>query len=331
MLQRPPHLGKPSSLLLVVGLLSAALALVVLPHGSVAAAPAAATAAAPDPGDDYFRMPKGCPQPGKVIPQRPTGCRLTAFHKNRPTVMVWGDSHAWQHLPALLPLAKAYRVNLTAFTLGGCPPVQWPYKGTAQKHYLDSRGRLRNCHYSNALALHYAKSLTRRSQPLLVVLGSHWAGFRSHYQRIFVEGQTPQCDEAKPFVMEMSKLAHTRTDRLFNNLRRNSIRTVATSQAATVPPLRGANCEEREDPYTGRVKRKASIVDEGRTRTWLLNRMRGIPGSPDLVDINGAVCGPKWCRGMKNGIYTWYDDLHFSATRMRTLQPRWQGVFAGLR
>lgn len=321
----------PSSLLLVVGLLTAALSLVVLPAGSVAAAPARAAAAAPDPGDDYFRMPAACPQPGKIIPQRPVGCRLTAFNKNRPTVMVWGDSHAWQHLPALLPLARAYHVNLTAFVLGGCPPVQWPYKGSGHKNYLDSRGRLRNCHYSNAMALHYAKTLTRRSQPLLVVLGSHWAGFRSHYQRIFVEGQTPICDEAKPYVLEMSKLAHMRSNKLFSNLRRNSIQTVATSQTATVPHLRGPGCPEREDPFTGKVRRKASIVQEGRTRTWLLNRMRGIPGSPDLVDVNGAVCGPKWCRGMKNGIHTWYDDLHISRTRMRTLIPRWQHLFANLR
>ena len=211
------------------------------------------------------------------------------------------------------------------------PPSALAVQGHVAEEVPRLPGRLRNCHYSNALALHYAKTLTRRSQPLLVVLGSHWAGFRKHYQRYFVDGETPTCDDAKPFVLAMSKLSHMRTGKMFDNLRRNGIRTVATAQTATVPHLRGPSCPERDDPFVGRVKRTASIVQEGRTRTWLLNRMRGIPGSPDMVSVNGAFCGPTWCRGRKSGIYTWYDDLHISRTRMRTLQPQWRPVFAGLR
>jgi hypothetical protein len=33
---------------------------------------------------------------------------------------------------------------------------------------------------------------------------------------------------------------------------------------------------------------------------------------------------------MKGGIYTWYDDLHISATRMKTLMPHWRPLVVGL-
>jgi SGNH domain-containing protein len=314
--------GMPSSALPLVALLVAALSLTLLTAGT---ARATATAAATDPSKDYFNMPDGCAQPGKIIPQVPQGCRLTRFVKSRPTVMVWGDSHAWQHLPALVPLARQHNVNLTVFTLGGCPPVQYPYRGDNRRDYPGL------CHHSNALALHYAKKMTNRSKPFLAVVGSHWAGFRDHYQRFFVEGQTPTCDQAKPYVMEMSRLSHDRTPKLFSALRRNHIRTVATSPMATVPPLRNAGpCVERDEPFVGKLKRRAAILHEGRTRNWLRGQMAGIPGNPDLVDINGAYCGPRYCRGMVDGVYTWYDDLHISATRMRKSRGYWAPLIRGL-
>ena len=60
--------------------------------------PGAAASAAPDPGDDHFWLPKRCvgDEPGRYVPDVPGPCYLTPFKKHRPTVVLWGDSHAWQ-------------------------------------------------------------------------------------------------------------------------------------------------------------------------------------------------------------------------------------------
>ena len=51
---------------------------------------------------------------------------------DRPTVVVWGDSHAWHHLPGLRAEANAQQVNLVAFVMGACPPVVVPRDPAAE-------------------------------------------------------------------------------------------------------------------------------------------------------------------------------------------------------
>ena len=161
--------------------------------------------------------------------------------------------------------------------------MQWPYKGSGHKNYLDSRGRLKNCHYSNAIVMDYAKPLpgaASRCWWSWLALGGLPEPLPADLRR----GSGPTCDEASRTSWRCPSFAHARTNKLFNNLRRNDIRTVATRRRPRCRSLRGPGCPERDDPYIGKVRRKASIVQEGRTRTWLLNRMRGV-GIPDLVDV----------------------------------------------
>ena len=98
--------GAPSLRLALLAAVAALFtSLLALPGTASAALPvAAASVAAPDPSDDHFWLPKRCiGQPGDYVPDKPGPCFLTKFKKNRPTVVLWGDSHAWQHLPAVDP------------------------------------------------------------------------------------------------------------------------------------------------------------------------------------------------------------------------------------
>ncbi len=102
------------------------------------------------PQNDFPRMPRSCVDPKDLIPQEPGMCKLNTYRQARPTVVLWGDSHAWQMIPALKGAIKGRNVNLVAFVMGGCPPMD-PHLNTPKK-----RKNATSCQKSNDLALRYA-------------------------------------------------------------------------------------------------------------------------------------------------------------------------------
>ena len=136
--------------------------------------PARARRSSPTRSTTTTRSRRAAPGPRAPHPRHPNGCRLTAWVRNRPTVVLWGDSHAWQNIPALIKAANAEQVNLTAFVMGKCPPS----KIRIQKRYPGQ------CERSNALALKYVRETAQRPQPVQVILGSHWAGFAAEGRRV---------------------------------------------------------------------------------------------------------------------------------------------------
>lgn len=288
---------------MLAAVLAATLATLLVPAAS-------ASSAAPDPRDDWYHLPPGCAGPARPDPQVPQGCRLTAWAWDRPTVVLWGDSHAWQQIPALIRAAKAERVNLTAFVMGKCPPA----KVRIQKRYP---GR---CEQSNALALQYVRKMSRRKQPVQVILGSNWAGFRQVAQRILVNGEPPP-PEYTAFDLRMIKLFHRRTEKLFPALLQTRARLAVVAQTAT--------CLENaaDAPYDCTMPRRKAILHETRTRRWLDGLTRRGP----QIDVNRAFCGPVKCRGKVDGIFTYYDWLHLSETRSKTLAPLYVPLLRSLR
>ena len=68
-------------------------------------------------------MPEECLAEGdELIPSQPVACEIVPFEEDRPTVVLWGDSHAWMYIPALEAAIGKRDVNLMAFVMGGCPP-----------------------------------------------------------------------------------------------------------------------------------------------------------------------------------------------------------------
>jgi len=290
---------------LILGLLTAVLAALLVPASPT-------TAAAPDPRTDYYQIPQGCAGPARPEAQVPKGCRLTPWVRGRPAVVLWGDSHAWQQIPALIRAAKAERVNLTAFVMGKCPPA----KVRIQKRYPGK------CEQSNALALRYVRKRSQRGLPVQVILGSHWAGFRQAYRRLFVtETTTPEELGYDAFDVRMVKLAGRRTEPLFPALRKTRARIATIGQTAT--------CQKRAGtaPFWCTMPRNDAILHETRTRRWLADVSRRAP----QIDVNKPFCGPTRCLGRVDGIYTFWDWGHLSLSRNRLMGPLFRPVLRSLR
>jgi hypothetical protein len=155
--------------------------------GSLAAALVAVLVAellavsAPSPGAAAERLSTGDDATAQatfaVIPQRcytdagevrPGPCHIEQFGTDRPTVIVWGDSHAAQQIPPLQAQARRTRTNLIAFTMGLCPPM------TVERSDPDpcSRNAYRTLRFIED------KAAQARS-PLTVVLGGFWRFYRT--------------------------------------------------------------------------------------------------------------------------------------------------------
>lgn len=290
---------------IVVGVVLAILATLVLQGPTVSSASPAAEV---DPSQDVPSLPQECIRYA-IIPPVPVACHLTPYRAKRPTVVLWGDSHAWQYIPAVRNAAIARGANLTAFVLGGCPPVKVP---------IDQAPRNpKSCATNNYLAMKYVMRLQRGDQDVRVLLGSHWAGYRRAARESTIGPLAPlfgydETTQGKVELFQSSAAA------LFPALGRLGVDVDVIGQTATVPRLT-LPCAAGEEPYSCDVLRSRAIYDEDETEAWLRERMQDLAGTPRLIDVNSAYCGQIMCRGVQDGIHTFYDDLHLSATRTDTL------------
>lgn len=250
-----------------------------------------AVAQQPDPRHDYYQIPQGCAGPARTAPQSPQGCRLTPWVRGRPIVVLWGDSHAWQNIPALIKASQSEGVNLTAFVMGKCPPslirIQRRYPG--------------QCERSNALALKYVRD-TARHHRVQVILGSHWAGFAQKVAEFERTGVPPA--GYNEFDMRMLKLFRDQTAKVFPALLRTRADLAVIAQTAT--------CEKRTNqaPFRCSQPRSQAILHEARTRKALARLSRSAP----QIDLNKLFCGPTKCRGKVGDDYVFWDWGHLSKT-----------------
>lgn len=282
------------------------------------AAPTAASA--PDPANDKPKLPASCTREPGGMTYKAGPCYLNKFRRDRPTVVLWGDSHAWQQLPALRPLARQHDVNLVMFMLGGCAPFL-VRKNTQQTLYA--------CEQSNRLALLFVRELERREPPVRVLIGAFWQKYRDLYQRFYVDDIEPGPEyEGKDSFLRSIRKFHKHTPRLFGELGRVGVRVDVTGPAAYVPddPPR---CEEMV-PYACEIPRKRALPQEGATKRWLGRQLRKVPSGSRMINFNGPYCGASTCFGKVGNIYTFYDIWHLSATRTRTLQPYFERTFSTL-
>jgi hypothetical protein len=274
-----------------------------------------------DPRTDYPRLPPRCEGGAHKIPTKPGPCFVTEFRASRPTVVLWGDSHAWQYVPAVVAAAKARKANLVGFFMGGCPPVKVPL--TAPAGGYDSI-----CEQHNAMAMKYVKKLQRGKQDVRVLLGSSWAGYR-RADREIKAGAGEEYYGYTDWVKQMVALFMHGAGPLFPALGKVGVDADVIGQTATVPRTT-AECATGEDPYTCDLPRRRAIYDDYKTRKWLRGLMKSLAGRPRLIEVNDAFCDRDVCHGMVDGVYTFYDDLHLSATNVRTLRPYFRDTFRAL-
>lgn len=290
----------------LLGLLLAALisaTVLTMPSAALAApASSSAPAAKADPVHDFARMPRKCVDPKLLIPQTPTKCNLNGFQQNRPTIVLWGDSHAWQMIPALRNAARNRNVNLVAFVMGSCP-VMDPALTPQERH-----GGAPACLISNDRALRYVAGLKAHHQQVHVLLGTFW----QRYLRAIRTGQ------GSVYVKEMAAYWKSGGPRLFHTLGRLKVGVDVDGQIVTVPNGVKDCFTNGLYAYSCNLPRQKALRGEKSTKTWVKHQMRALSGHPRYVDAN-RMCNASTCFARPQGVYTFWDINHISATMSRHL------------
>jgi hypothetical protein len=220
-------------------------------------------------------------------------------------VVLWGDSHAWQHIPGLRAEANARRVNLVAFVMGACPPMvlREPTVPTA-------------CVTNAEAALDRIKALRRQDRDVRVVLGAHWQFYRGLNVQLsqgWLPASTPEV-----FRAGQARLFARGNARVFKALGRLRVRTAVIGQVPWVPADR-ADCEAGNLPYRCDLPRAQAIPGEDDVRSWLASRMRLLQ-RPWSIDVTPRLCDPTDCRAQVGSMDVFLDDLHLNPELSRQLR-----------
>lgn len=306
-----------SSALLAAVLTASALVAVLLVDGQAlalrAAAPASADALAAravSPDVDFPRLPRECVKPKDKIPQKPGPCYLTDFQVQRPTIVLWGDSHAYHHIPAIRQAVRGQDVNFLVFIAGACPPMV---------RHTDEQD---TCSTINRQALAFVSRLHDHGRQVTVLLSAYWHWYLSTLERIDA-GETPEADEKYIFVQ--SRKFRRGVPRAFRTLGRLGVEVDVIGPTPTVPDVVDP-CSRGETPYACRITRGRALPDERRTRAYVVTQMRSLAGRPRLINLKARICDSRYCYGRRDGVYTWYDQVHLSASFSRTTTSYFRGV-----
>ena len=254
---------------------------------------------APSPQNDHATMPRKCVAPKDLIPQKPTICELNTFRDNRPTVVLWGDSHAWMMIPALRRAAGNKNVNLVAIVMGGCPPMD---------NQIQPDDRAPDCFKSNDLAIRYVRELKAGDQGMRVILAGSW---QRYLHAIKVRDQT--------YTGQMARVMVEATPRLMRTLAGIGIGVDVIGQVATVPATT-TDCRAGNDPYSCDLRLAQAMPEKSSTRKWLVRTMKPLAGTRLPVDVTPFFCDAKVCHGKVGATHTWWDDLHLSSSMAQRLR-----------
>lgn len=257
-------------------------------------------------GPDTPSIPADCFGPAQVKVD-PFPCPLVTFKPKRPTILLWGDSHAWQYIPALRQAVRGNGVNLVSFVAGSCAPSA-----------VKEKDRMGTCERSNLEAYRTVRKWHQEGRDLRVILSSNWSGFRIAYRRMML-GDIVPVDDYSDYTKEMVRLSHEGTPKLFTRLGRLGVDVDVIGPSAVVPDKK-LPCLAGEEPYQCDLPRWRALPEESDTREWLGQQMAKLQGKPKLIDATGAYCSRTVCHGKVGDILTWYDHLHLSATRTRNLR-----------
>jgi len=223
--------------------------------------------------------PAGCPIRG------PVDGPLTCVHGNpdgAPTVVVYGDSKAMQHFPALDAIAQRRNWRLVVISRAGCPPMVVHYA------YRCDRWRER------------ALRRIARLDPALIVTSSSVA-----YQ-VIARGKRLSRPASRPIL----RRAWIRTLRRIRGEDRRVAVLVNPPRAPADPPscvrdnmasLARCAFQRGSAPYRNYVVRGARRAGVAR------------------VDINQIACPGRICPAVIGDVLVYRDRVHLTATYVRTL------------
>jgi hypothetical protein len=267
---------------------------------------AAPADAAPDPRKDHTRLPRACATPAEEVPSDALICNLTPFSRNRPTLMLWGDSHVWMQIPGFLKAAQGRNVNVISSLMGSCPPMDPALSWKDRYTY----GR---CGASNVLALRTMQMLAKGPQDFKLVLAGNW----EMYQRLLelmAKGKNP--GPGKEYPAAQSKIFKKGGPRLFKTLGQLGVDVDVIHQVARAP-AKPKPCK-RMDPYACDFPRHQGFRKEADTKRWLAG-MTAVAHPARMIDVNDYLCTSSTCFAKIDDAWTYHDNSHITASMARQL------------
>lgn len=270
-----------------------------------------APASAVKPRNDFPRLPRVCATPKEQIPQKFIFCKINTFKSDRPTVFVWGDSHAFMMVPAVKQAVAGQDVNLVAFVLGSCPPVLSGAKTVRQKRARSG------CEEAGDLVFRQVKKLQRTEHKPKVVIGLNWDIYMTALER---------ARQGKPafngYVATTAASFRKGTPRLFDALGARGIDVDVLAPVGQVPTVT-KKCRRGDLPFRCSLPR-ARVLNKEQSRVKYATQLkRKLGRGARLINVNREFCNDRLCKGTVRGTLTWYDDLHISATMARERMARY--------
>ena len=203
--------------------------------------------------------------------------------------------------------------------LGGCPPI------LVGEHF---KGTVYACERSNQIALQFVRRLKAGDQQVRVLLGAFWDGYYKVYRGVYVTGTM----DPAPFSttqLRSARTFHRLTPRLIAKLGDVGVRTDLIGQAASVP-ANPPSCSRGEDPYECDLRRSVALPREKRLNNWFRQMQRHLPAGSRVVRFSQTYCGKTKCHGFTDGVNTFFDPTHLSASRTSTFRKFFAPTFRGL-
>ena len=272
---------------------------------------ASTLSAAPAQADDGLSLFSRAARGGEGIPGLPAECigravrcKLGPQHRGAPTVVLWGDSHAWQLIPAVKAAIGNRRVNLVGFIYGGCPPL---HPG------LDTQAEVRaagNCQKSNHKALRWVTNQHKKGRDVRVVLAGGWELYR-YASDPLPPGQPGWRQHTAPSIEGAAALMVKKTPRLFRVLGKKGVPTDVVGQMPTVP-ANAPGCKAGEKPYSCSLRRGAALDDAAANRAYVKGLRSRLSKPSRYIDPAQGFCNKRKCPGRIAGYSAYYDDTHIS-------------------
>lgn len=294
--------------IVVAGVASMALVATTAGVASMIASEEAQTprwAAVIDQINDFPRLPLECATPEQQIQRTPMQCNLNEFDPDRGTMVIWGDSHAWMYIPAVVKAAESEDVNLVAFNIPACPP-------------FDATELTKTtCSTNNAMALDLVEELADGDQPLQVILGASWQSYfgEQPLNLLDIRNGDPRHND---IIKSSSNFFRAGGGALFSKLGDLGVDVDVIAPIPEVPrsaPL----CEARPYPLDCNISNAEFEINESAAMTWLKLKLRALTGKSRLIDVSQELCDESVCRAKVDDTLVFFDDNHISATFARSL------------
>ena len=220
------------------------------------------------------------------------GDRESAF-----TVVLAGDSHAAQWVPALQPIAHANKWKLVTYTKASCPLLQSPV-ARAKRAYP-------SCTEWNRAV---RARLTGDDRPQLLITSSS-----AH--SLFKDGKALTGESGRTALVESFR-------QTWSGLAGTDLPTIVlrgTPQPGRDVPDCVSRHRERLTQCT--VKRDTALAGIGAVQEKAASGLRGV----HLIDLTDAICPADRCAPVIGGMLVYRDAEHLTASYAASLSPRLRG------